>query len=65
MDFGMEGADIVAGSSQGGVRQLYAAIYTGPPIVDASLKLLGRFDLVDIFVLLKFGAAQLNCDEYF
>jgi hypothetical protein len=37
MKFGMAGADIVAGSSNGGVRSLYAVDYTGPPIVDDSL----------------------------
>ena len=40
MNFGMEGADIVAGSISGGVRTMYAALYTGPPSPDASLKLL-------------------------
>jgi hypothetical protein len=37
MNFGMEGADIVAGSVAGGVRTMYAALYTGPPTPDASL----------------------------
>jgi len=39
MNFGMEGADIVAGSVSGGVRTMYAALYTGPPTPDASLKI--------------------------
>ena len=30
-NFGMEGADIVAGFGSGEVRPLYAALYTGPP----------------------------------
>ena len=39
MNFGMEGADIVAGSIGGGVRTMYAALYTGPPTPDDSLKI--------------------------
>ena len=39
MKFGMAGADIVAGSSDGGLRTLYAVDYTGPPIVDDSLQI--------------------------
>ena len=39
MNFAMEGADIVAGSVQGGLRSLYAALYTGPPIPDDSLQI--------------------------
>lgn len=39
MNFGMEGADIVAGSLAGGVRTMYAALYTGPPTPDVSLKI--------------------------
>lgn len=31
MNFGMQGADIVVGSVDAGVRQMYAALYTGPP----------------------------------
>jgi hypothetical protein len=39
MNFGMQGADIVAGSVAGGVRTMYAALYTGPPSPDASLQI--------------------------
>lgn len=39
MNFAMEGADIVAGSVDGGIRSLYAELYTGPPIQDNSLKI--------------------------
>ena len=39
MNFGMEGADIVAGSVGRGLRSLYAELYTGPPVVDTSLQL--------------------------
>lgn len=38
--FGMQGADIVAGSLTGGVRTTYAELYTGPPVPDSSLQLL-------------------------
>jgi hypothetical protein len=39
MNFGMEGADIVVGSVSGGLRTLYAELYTGPPVPDNSLKI--------------------------
>jgi len=37
MNFGMEGADIVAGSVGLGVRTMYAELYTGSPVLDDSL----------------------------
>jgi len=40
MNFGMEGADIVAGSVSGGIRSLYAKNYIGEPVPDSSLKLI-------------------------
>jgi hypothetical protein len=36
-NFGMAGADIVVGSIAGGIRQVYAAVYTGEPTPDESL----------------------------
>lgn len=38
-NFGMEGADIVSGSLNHGVRTQYASLYTGPPVVDYSLNI--------------------------
>lgn len=37
MNFGMAGADIVAGSVDGGIRLLYAEDYTGAPVVSSAL----------------------------
>ena len=39
MNFGMEGADIVAGSVDGGIRSLYAETYVGEPVPDSSLQI--------------------------
>eukprot|EP01031_Cornospumella_fuschlensis_P024943 gene24941-30136_t len=39
MNFGMQGADIVAGSVGGGVRVLYAEEYTGAPVPSDALKI--------------------------
>jgi len=39
-NFGMEGADIVVGSLNLGVRTMYAQRYTGAPIPDNSLELI-------------------------
>ncbi|GMH65903.1 hypothetical protein TrST_g7993 [Triparma strigata] len=38
-NFGMQGADIVAGSVSNGVRTLYAELYTGPPIASTDLEI--------------------------
>jgi len=38
-NFGMEGADIVVGSSKGGVRTMFAELYTGPPIASTDLEI--------------------------
>lgn len=38
-NFGMQGADIVVGSVDGGVRTMYAEKYVGEPVLDDSLKL--------------------------
>ena len=55
MNFAMEGADIVAGSLNGGLRSLYAALYTGPPIPDTSLKISNSsVSLVDGRVVVSF-----------
>jgi len=38
-NFGMLGADIVAGSESGGVRTLFAELYTGPPVPSSDLEI--------------------------
>lgn len=38
-NFGMQGADIVAGSVSNGVRTLFAELFTGPPITSADLEI--------------------------
>jgi len=55
MNFGMEGADIVAGSVSNGLRTLYAELYTGPPVRDDSLKITETgVELLDGRVVLTF-----------
>lgn len=39
MNFAMQGADIVTASETGGIRTMYADLYTGPPVLDDSLKI--------------------------
>lgn len=38
-NFGMLGADIVVGSVGGGVRTMFAELYTGPPVVSTDLEI--------------------------
>lgn len=38
-NFGMVGADIVAGSDSGGVRTMFAELYTGPPAPSSDLEI--------------------------
>jgi hypothetical protein len=38
-NFGMLGADIVAGSLSGGVRTMFAELYTGPPVPSSDLEI--------------------------
>jgi hypothetical protein len=54
MDFGMQGADIVVGSANEGLRSLYAELYTGPPVPDSSLK------VTDTDVLLQMGRLSVS-----
>jgi hypothetical protein len=77
MNFGMQGADIVAGSTSGSVRFLYAAAYTGAPVpsdslvvynesvsyVDGRLTLSFTRDLVGGYAHANYGNAASILDE--